>query len=91
MKKIYLLAIVFFTTITVKAQFKKLQFEDNTSTNYLEYNNNGQLNLGIYGDNGHIGKVYLSGTRNGLVTGQGGEIEFSGGYESRNWNHLARR
>ena len=57
MKKICLLTIAFFGTITVEAQFKKLQFEDNTATNYLEYNNSGQLNLGVYGDNGHIGKI----------------------------------
>ena len=83
MKKIYLLTIVFFATITVEAQFKKLQFEDNTSTNYLEYDNNGQLKLGVYGDFGRIGKISLRGTRNGLVYGQGGELEFGGGFGTR--------
>ncbi|MDN5213035.1 hypothetical protein QQ020_13290 [Fulvivirgaceae bacterium BMA12] len=80
MKKYISLLAIIFSAYNANAQFKKLQFEDNTSTNFMTYNDLGSLKLGVYGDNGNIGKISLSGTRNNLTYGQGGELEFDGGY-----------
>ena len=83
MKKYISLLTIIFSAYNANAQFKKLQFEDNTSTNFMTYNDSGLLWLGEYGDNGKIGKISLRGTRNNLIYGQGGELEFGGGYGTR--------
>lgn len=83
MKKHLLALVIICITNNLNAQFNKLLFDNNTATNFMEYNNTGQLNSGLYADNGSIGKVFLSGTRNNLSYGQGGEIEFDGGYGTR--------
>jgi len=83
MKKYFLVLTIILYIHNLNAQSKKLQFEDDNPTNFMKYDNSGLLTIGEYGDNGNIGKIFLSGTRNNLAYGQGGELEFDGGYGTR--------